>query len=263
MNRQHIHIDLIEKYLSNELTDIEVELFNETLENDEDFVRELNDIELLIAGIKKSAAKTTVEEKVRRFESSVKIMDKDERPDSKKTIIRYIMKQPWMIAASLTFLLVTSVVLFNINSTPTHQKLYTEFYKPFENNSNKRSVDIEDRNYWKLALAYYDYERYDSALINFERTQISDFKGTINSPSFYLYKANTLMKLDRHTDARIIFQEMINDNDGMIIQAKWYLSMCYLHENNTKKLLPLLEEIAKVKASYYSRDAQKILDQLK
>ena len=76
MNKRNLHIDLIEKYLGNTMDIAEVALFNETLENNEEFVRELNDMELLVAGIKKEAATTTIEEKLDRFNKSIKIMIK-------------------------------------------------------------------------------------------------------------------------------------------------------------------------------------------
>ncbi len=263
MNKRNLHIDLIEKYLDNSLGTDEVVLFNETLENEEEFVRDLNDMEVLIAGIKKAAAQTTIEEKIDRFERTVKITENDEKNRILFPDFEHIKRYSWAIAASLTLLLVTSIALFNIDNTPTHQILYAEFYRPFENHSNKRSVNIEDRNYWKHALIYYDAGQYDSALANFERIQISDFKGTINSPSFHLYKGNTLMELNEHKKAMAIFQKMIDNQDGMVIQAKWYLSMCYLHENNQEEFISLIEEIAKIKASSYGRDAQKVLDQIK
>jgi len=265
MNRRNLHIDLIEKYIDNTLDIDEVELFNKTLENDEEFVRDLNDMEGLIAGIKKAAASTTVEEKLERFNNSIKIMEEDEKPDTKTRIFDFenIKRFSGAIAASITILLVASITLFNINQTPTNQKLYTKYYSPLENYGNKRGPEKSEQNYWKVALAYYDEGMFDSALINFQKIQISDFKRSINDPSFPLYKGNTLMMLGKHDEAIVIFKGMLDDNDGMIMHARWYLSMCYLYENNTDKLVPLLEEIAEVEASAYSRDAQKILDQLR
>jgi tetratricopeptide (TPR) repeat protein len=244
-----------------------VQLFEATLENDETFVRDLNDMELLISGIKKSASLTTMDEKLERFEKSIKIMA-DEKEDIKtlpRTIyfaFEHIKKYSWAIAASITLIMVSSIALFNINQTPSHQKLYAEYFSPFENYGNTRSIESTTENAWKLALLYYDNDNYDSALANFERIQISDFKGTIKHPSFPLYKGNTLMKLGRHREAITIFENMVKDDDGMIIQAKWYLSMCYLHENNTEKFIPLIEEIAELKASSYRSDAQEILEQI-
>ncbi|MCK5206715.1 MAG: hypothetical protein KAQ79_01800, partial [Cyclobacteriaceae bacterium] len=85
MNKRNLHIDLIEKYLDGNLDIKEVELFQKTLENDEEFVRELNDMELLIDGIKKTASLTTLEEKLERFETSMKLMENedDEKANSK------------------------------------------------------------------------------------------------------------------------------------------------------------------------------------
>lgn len=265
MNKDIRHIDLIEKYLDNNLDMDELKLFEETLENEEGFVRELNDMEVLVAGIKHSASKTTIEEKLVRIENSMRIMEEEDDQIISKTIFfdfEHIKKYSWAIAASLTLLLVTTIALFNIDQTPTHQKLYTKYYAPFENYGNKRGPEKAEKNYWNLALAYYDAAQYDSALANFERVQISDYKGSINHPSFSLYKGNTLMKLERHDEAITIFKGMLADDDGMAIYAKWYLSMCYLYENKTEKLVTLLEEIAEVKVSAFSPKAQEILDQI-
>lgn len=263
MNKRNLHIDLIEKYLDNSLRTDEVALFNETLENEEEFVRDLNDMEVLIAGIKKAAAQTTIEEKIDRFERTVKITENDEKNRILFPDFEHIKRYSGAIAASLTLILVTTLTLFNVNNTPDHQKLYAEYYMPFENQGNKRSIDIEDKNYWKLALAYYDAGQYDAALANLDQIKINDFKGTFNSPSYHLYRGNTLMQLNRHPEAIVIFEKMIDNEDGMVIQAKWYLSMCYLHENNQEEFLSLIKEIAKIEASSYGQKAQKVLDQLK
>ncbi len=265
MNAKNSHIDLIEKYLDKNLDVEECLIFNKKLESDEEFVRELNDMELLIKGIKKSAAHTTVEEKLDRFETSMKLMKDEEEKDNSKIIFfdfNQIKKYSWAIAASLTLIMVTSISLFNISQPPSSQKLYASYYTPFENFGNKRGPEIAEKNYWKKALAYYDVGDYDNALINFNKIIIADFKGTIKDPSFRLYKGNTLMMLNRYDDAKRIFQSMLDDDDGMIIQAKWYLSMCYLHENNTEKLIPLLNGISEIQSSSYSAKAQEILKEI-
>jgi len=267
MNKRNLHIDLIEKYLNDDLDRLEVALFDETLENDEEFVRELNDMELLVAGIRKSAESTTLEEKLARFDSSIKIMEENEELNNKAPFFdfEHIKKYSWAIAASITLILVTSVSLFNINPTPSHQKLYAEYYKPFENYGQKRAPENLTKDHWKEALYYYDNGMYQEALDRFDQIIVSDYKQLVNHPRYSLYKlykGNTLMKLNQHRQAVTLFEGIINDDDGMIMQAKWYLSMCYLFEDNTEKLIPLLEEIARVEASSYSVKAKEILTQL-
>ncbi|MCK5104935.1 MAG: hypothetical protein KAR17_19065, partial [Cyclobacteriaceae bacterium] len=264
MNKRNLHIDLIEKYLDNNLDMKEVELFQKTLENDEEFVRELNDMELLIDGIKKTASLTTIEEKLERFETSMKLMENedDEKANSKPIFFdfNHIKKYSWAIAASISLVMVTSITLFNINTTPSNQKLYADYFEPFENHGTKRGTSEKGKNHWKMALFYYDIAEYEKALENFNN--VNSNKGAINYPSFPLYKGNTLMMLDKHDEAKRIFLQMLEDDDGMIIQAKWFLSMCYLYENNTEKLLPLLTEISEIHASSYSKKAQEILNQI-
>ena len=269
MSEHKIHIDLIEKYLDDNLDLEELQLFEQMLENDASFVRELNDMEQLISGIKKSASMTTLEDKLERFEYSIKVMEDDEEVSKSQSDFfnfQNIRNYSWAIAASITLILVSSITLFNINQTPSHQKLYAEYFIPFENHGNKRSIETTEKNYWKDALHYYDNGQYQLALDNFDKITITDYKGLVNHPrysSYKIYKGNTLMKLGRHSEATTIFEGMLNDNDGLIIQAKWYLSMCYLYENKREKLIPLLEEIANLKKSSYGRDAQEVLSQFK
>lgn len=267
MNERNLHIELIEKYLDNDLDMNEVKLFHETLENNEAFVRELNDMELLIDGIRKTASQTTIEEKLERFETSMKLMEDEEKTETRTSLLNFdsIKKYSWAIAASITLLLVSSIALININQTPSNKKLYAEYYTPFENHGNRRSPDKTDQNYWKDALYYYDNAQYEKALENFNNIIISDFKAVTNDPRFALYniyKGNTLMMLNRHEDAIPIFKGMILDEDAMIIQAKWYLSMCYLYKNDTQNLVPLLKEISEVHASSKSNKAKKILSRI-
>jgi len=264
MTERNLHIDLIEKYLDYTLNIKEANFFLENLEQDEEFVRELKEMELLIAGIKKAANKTTIEEKLGRFETSMKPMENEgeEKTSSKNIFSNFapINKYSRPIAASIALMIVTSIAFFNINTAPSNQKLYAAYYAPFENYGNIRSPEKADQNQWKNALYYYDNEDYKNALENFNN--ISTNKGAINNPSFPLYKGNTLMMLDRYDEAKRIFLRMLEDDDGLIIQAKWYLSMCYLYENNTEKLVPLLEEIAIVQASSYSQKAREIQKQI-
>ena len=270
MNKQDIHISLIEKYLDNNLDTDESQLFEHILENDEAFVRDLNDMELLISGIKKSASLTTIEEKLERFENSIKIMGDEEEdiktlPRTTYFAFEHIKKYSWAIAASITIVLVSSITLFNINQPTSHQKLYDEYFSPFENYGTKRSLEKVERDVWKEALFLYDNGRYQEALDNFNHIIISDYQEVINNPRYSLYniyKGNTLMQLNRHDDAIRLFTGMLEDDDGMFLQARWYLSMCYLHENNTENLVPLLEKIAEIKGSHYSLKAQEILDEI-
>jgi len=269
MKERNLHIDLIEKYLDDTLNDEEATLFNETLENNEEFVRELNDMELLIEGIKLSASKTTLEEKIERFEAKMLENENEEHKKTESlTCIDFIQikKYSWAVAASLTILMVSTFSIINIRQSNVNQRLYATYFTPLENDGIKRSAESTTKDYWKDALHYYDREMYQEALDCFDQIIITDFKQLINHPRYTLYKlykGNTLMMLNRHTEAMSLFEGIIDDGDGMIMQARWYLSMCYLHEKKLEHLMPLLEEMSKVESSFYGQDAKKILHQLK
>jgi tetratricopeptide (TPR) repeat protein len=267
MNKRNLHIDLIEKYLDDNLEGDELTLFDETLERDEEFVREINDMELLIAGIRNSAKSTTIEEKLARFDANIKIMEDNEEPTIHNSILNFerIKKYSWAIAASITLALVVSISLINIEQTPSHRKIYAEYYQPFENFGKKRAPENLTKDYWKEALHNYDEGKYQQALDCFDKIIVTDYKNLVNDPRYSLYKlykGNTLMKLDRHQEAATLFEGIIQDDAGMTMQAKWYLAMCYLYENDSENLISTLEEIARVEESSYSAKAKEVLASL-
>ena len=262
MCEDNLNIDLIEKYLERSLDVDEIRRFEEKLENDEAFVRELNDMELLISGIKKAASLTSMDDKLDRFEKSLKV-DEDVEEDAKTVYFddSRTKRHVWVVAASIALIFVLSVSLLNTGQIHSSRKLYAEYYAPFEYFGTNRSIENEEADNWKNALHFYDNGKYQEALDRFNQI-IGNNKELVNHPEHSLYKGNALMELNRHDEAIRIFESMISEDNGMTVQARWYLAMCYLFTNNSKKALPLLEEIAKLKASSYSQDAQTILDRI-
>ena len=67
MKDQENHIDLIDKYLKNELSGEELLQFEGKIIEDESFGQLLNEMNTLVEGIKLSASKTTLDEKLNRL----------------------------------------------------------------------------------------------------------------------------------------------------------------------------------------------------
>ena len=77
------HIDLIERYLYDDLTQEELDDFNELLRKDPEFNKLFYEMDQLLDGVRRSAKKTTVEEKLARLEEALpynRSTDLSERP---------------------------------------------------------------------------------------------------------------------------------------------------------------------------------------
>ncbi len=75
MKDQENHIDLIDKYLKNELSEEELLQFEGKVIEDESFGQLLNEMNTLVEGIKLSASKTTLDEKLNRLDKYAGQMD--------------------------------------------------------------------------------------------------------------------------------------------------------------------------------------------
>ena len=266
MDRENLHIDLIEKYLDKRLNQEEKRLFDLELEENEDFVRDLNDMEFLIEGIRRLAETTTLDQKIARFERSPKLSEDGEKSRRIFPDFEHVKRYSWAIAASFTLVFVTTFSLFNLDQTPSHQKLYAAYYTPFENFGGTRSAVADaEQDLWKEALRDYDDEKYADALTKFNDMTRRDYKG-LTEQSFYphykIYRGNTLMKLNKHSEAIAVFTNLIENDAGMVIQARWYRAMCYLYTNNQVKLKAELSTISKIEKSSYAAKANKLLEEL-
>ena len=265
MNRKYLHIDLIEKYLDNKLDQDEKLLFDAELEENEDFVRELNDMEFLIEGIRRSAETASVEQKLERYDHSPKISEEGEKSRSVFPDFEHVKRYSWAIAASFTLVFVTTFTLFTLDKTPSHHKLYAEYYTPFENFGSTRSATNTEQDLWKEALSYYDEGNYIEALAKFNEMTQRDYKGLTEQsfyPHFKIYRGNTLMKLNKHGEAITVFTNLIDNDAGMVIHARWYRAMCYLYTNDLDNLKKELKSISEIQKSSYASKAQLLLEEL-
>ena len=78
------HIDLIERYLYDDLTQEELEEFNDLLRQDAEFNKLFYEMDHLLDGIRRSAKQTTVEEKLANLEKSLPATDSESKKSKDK-----------------------------------------------------------------------------------------------------------------------------------------------------------------------------------
>jgi tetratricopeptide (TPR) repeat protein len=274
------HIDLIERYLYDDLTQEELEELNVKLKNDTEFNKLFHDMDNLLEGIRRSAKQTTVEEKLAKLEKSLPAKeDTSEKEDSIpvipifSTVTRYKTaftvafsavvdsKYRVAIAAAFTMLIVATFVLFNTINNPSSDRIFAQHFKPFENQGSGFRGDIEkvDDNVQLLrdALDRYDNGNYAEAVSIFDRITINDeIKYQV-----WLYGGNAYLIEGQIDKAKKMFQNIIDEDAGYVIYAKWYLSLCYVRNEEYEEAKPLLEEIRDI-GSFKSKEAAEILSKL-
>ena len=248
------NIDLIERYLDEDLDPAELKKFNQKLEQDPEFRRLFNEMDRLVEGIQISARKTTVEEKLVNLERSLPFR-RSQKEAGETPVIRLwerVVQYKVAIAAAITMLFVATFVLITQDFKTDPGKLYAENFEPFPNvgQGNTRSTEMDDK---KRAYTYYDLGRYPEAIKIFEKMDL----GTADK----LYAANAYMAADDMKSAKRLLEQMIQESTGLPLQAMWYLGLCNLKEGDLATARKLFTEL-KNQGRDKHEEAARILDKM-
>ncbi len=267
MTDEEKHIDLIEGFLQNSLSNSELEEFENLLIKDDGFGRLFIEMKTMVDGIRNAASRTTVEEKLRRLEGSdiYNISAGDNKPSTARkdgvilVFFNYLGRQKWAVAAVLTFFVAATVLLVNINTKPSGDKLFDEYFAPFGTGGTYGLLrgDSAKNDLQHQAFYYYDQEEYTLADDYFDKVLDKDSKNIMA----LFYSGNALLAIGRVYDAIERFKEVIDLGGGLEIQAEWYLALCYLKINDYAKMVPLLNDIIGTNTRY-SEMARELLNKI-
>jgi len=258
MKTNNKDIDLIEKYLDDNLDPEELALFNERLDRDPGFRRLFVDMDRLVEGIRLSARKTTLEEKLANLEKSLPFQ-KSGREDAGIPVIsmwEWVNKYKMATAAVISMLFIATFLLVTQDFTSDPAKLYVANFEPFENFEPgiERSLEKTDLNLRQQAFFYYDQGNYEEALNLFKQLNRED-----NDPvSLWLYMGNAYMALNDTQSAIPLLHQVVDINSGFVVHAKWYLALCYLKEGNKDEAIRLFTDVVK-QGKFMHEEAAKIL----
>lgn len=257
MKNTEKNIELIEKYLDDRLDEKELSEFNNLLNTDPEFNQLFFDMDLLVQGIRKSARKTSVEEKLDRLEQILPVNKSVN--ETQETIIRRFwngaLEYKYAIAAVFTLLVVAAVVVNrSSHKTMDPSALMAQYFVPYENVGNGIVRGNNNVQQLQQALMAYDRGNYRKTIELFESIPVTDE----NSIQIWMYGGNAYLATGNIKKAEESFKNIIEKNTGFVIQAKWYLSLSYLKEGNTANARKLLDEI-KAAGKYKSEEAGEIL----
>lgn len=174
-------------------------------------------------------------------------------PQGKKKMLYTSMA----VAAScfLFFLVITKHSSGNIDKN----QIYTEYFKPAETGmvfrtSNDYGINIDLRK----AMTLYEERKYNQAIGIFEEILNKDSSRI----GLNLYSGISNMEIKEFDKANKNFNKIINHKANAFIEsAQWYLGLCYLMTDDSKKAKEIFGTISK-SSGYYSKDARKILKKI-
>ena len=248
MNHSEADIALVEKYFDAELNDAELKTFTTRLESDETFKLLVEQEKALIAAVRYEGAA-----------ANLQYLEDLESKLQKETPIR-LSSGPtkWYYYAAAAVIGITVVVAvfrnsFNENPDQLFQAYFTPYPNMFEPAlRSNQSIDskraeafqaYEQRNYQKAATLFTDL-----------------LKDNKDAPMLLLL-GNSNLILGNLEEAKANFITLNQDFDDLDMQAKWYLSLCYLKNGETEKAQAILKELGATEISYATK-ARELLEKV-
>lgn len=244
--------ELIDKYFTNSLSAQEQQLFNEYLQNDEEFKSEFlfqKDLKAVVASNQRDDLKKTLQ----NFESDIQ---------NKTSIFKVPNK--WLVAASICLFLGLGFWYVKTNFFPSDNKLFVENFQPYRN-----IVQPIERDSPKETIEYKAFLAYENE--NFYKA-INLFNSIQNQNDTYIsfYKAMCYLSLDKPNEAINLLLPIATakKENGTFKNFKelsnWYLGLSYLKNNEKNKAISQFSILANLPENTCKKEeAEYILKYLK
>jgi len=287
MENGFLNMEKIDNYINGQLRDDENVEMRQLIVEDEDFRKLFDDMEIITEGIRKSAAETSVEEKLVKLKQTIHLEEsfKSEEiihevvPDQEneiklhgpkiqdthadKTFVlglpvaEIFYRYKVAIAAALSLVVVAWFALNQLIPV-SEEKLFAENFVPYSSTSGSTRGNTENQNTRDQAHLAYASENYASAIGFFEELESqSDFSLT---DRFYL--GNAYLATGEGEKAVNVFEIVAEQGNGIKILGKWYLALSYLQIGDKENARKVLTEVRDAGVDK-SEEADIILKKLK
>ncbi|MGK7393334.1 MAG: tetratricopeptide repeat protein [Candidatus Cyclobacteriaceae bacterium M3_2C_046] len=242
--------ELIDQYLRGELSSNQTQTLMEKLAQDPELKKIFEQEKILVEGIRKVARQKNLHRLMQLEQSLPEVKPK-------RTLENSLNNRFWIgLAATLLIMAVTYVFFFHQFKLES-QELYAQHFEPYPNivYSIKRSSQ-EPQSQLKTTFQLYEQEDYEQAIQGFEQLPPEAV-----SPTTLFYQGNAHLVLGQAEPAIDLFRQVIESQQEFANQAKWYLSLAYLSQDQPKIAREWLQQIVTDQNSY-SPKAQAILDKM-
>lgn len=240
MSHAEKDIELIEKFFDEGLSAYEAENFERRLHTDDSFRALVEQEKYIIGAIRVQGLKDELDQ-LKRLEAGLL----DPRVELSGSGNRR-----WYILAAAVIVLAI-VARFALMPAVTTADLYKDNFRPYLN-VFEPTVRGEARDSNRsAAFKAYDKKDYAQAAALFRALLASG-----PDAEALLLLGNSNLMLGNTDEAITNFTELSRSSTELSIQAKWFLSLAYLKNDNEQAALPLLKELASTDASYASKAAE-------
>jgi tetratricopeptide (TPR) repeat protein len=244
-------IILIEKYLDNDLSQAEHNLFNSRVK-DEDFSEELK-LQQSTANALEYLFKQQLKESLRQQLHT----HKSDESQNKKTTVDFNKKYFYWAAAAIAFVII-SIIAIRPGNTDA-EALYLAYYKPYPVVNITRSLLNTNTH---PAFEKYGEQDFQQAAVLFEQL-LKDNTSGYNPALLQLLLGNCYLNTGEFQKAVTSFKNASNSADPILNQhAKWYTALALLRAGNQAETLRLLQELMRSDSMYKSQ-AGNLMDELK
>lgn len=236
----------MEKYFDSELNVEEMAAFTARLQHDEIF-RSLVEREKIIIGTIRNQGLLDNLHYLKSVEE--KIQGNHAHPSFARVRTWY-----YYAAAAVVALLIAVKVL--LPGQASSDELFAEYFTPYPNvfEPTMRGMDMTTKR--TEAFQAYEHKNYSRAAVLF-----NELLAVKKESEILFLLGNTNLMLGQVDEARENFVTLINDFDDMDLQAKWYLSLCYLKSDDRENARKMLRELGETEISYASK-AKELLEKV-
>jgi tetratricopeptide (TPR) repeat protein len=250
--------ETIEKYLQGKLSGEELISFENELKSNKSLADEVK-LYMEIDGFLKNKNVIDLGEMLDEIHEEVTSQEISTTKKKKKGIIHVLFLRWQYAAAVLVFLIGISTVLFYTLRPSLNERIYNQYYVPFEGSTFMRSDDQQAASEMQLALNEYNDENFEKAwtmLKNISDKNIADAEA-------YFFRGISAMEINDLNDAIASFNNVIsNDSSLYNDEALWYLALCYLKMDNKIKALLQFSKVVETNSNH-KVEAEEIIERMK
>jgi TolA-binding protein len=239
-------ITLMEKYFDSNLSAEEMEMFSSRLQNDAVFKSLVEREKIIIGAIRNQGLVDNL--------NYLKSIEEKIQGNHAQASFTRVKTWYYYAAAAVVMLLIAVKVLL-----PSHantDELFAAYFTPYPNAFEPitRGSDIATKR--AEAFQAYEQKKYQEAAVLF-KALVAEKK----EPETLFLLGNTNLMLGEVAEATGNFTTLINDFDDLDLQAKWFLSLCYLKSGDRDNARNILKELGETENSYASK-AKELLEKI-
>lgn len=238
-------LELVEKFFDQELSREDTLHVEERIKSDPAFRALFDQERMLIKSIRLDGLRNDLS----------RLKEIDDRMFSGESSKSRIIPLTWWAAAAA---IITIAVLawWGLPEKENSDALFQAYFQPYPNIFEPTVRGESELTARQQAFQAYESGRYSDAL-----TLFGSVPNAQNDPEILMLSGNAHLMLGNTSAAEDNFLTLINNFDELDLQAKWYLSLCYLKQGNGEKARTVLSELGQTEVSY-AKKAKELLDKV-